>query len=52
MNVIFACVFFFPCLFEWAYFCVIRLKAIQKLIASNVFGKEEIVECFSEFEGS
>jgi hypothetical protein len=50
MNVLFACVFFSPCLFEWAYLCVILLKAIEKLIESNVFGKEEIVEFLSEFE--
>jgi hypothetical protein len=29
---------------------MIRLKAIQKLIESNVFEKEEIVESFSEFK--
>jgi hypothetical protein len=48
-SVVLACVFFIPWLFEWVYFRMIRLKAIQKLIESNVFGIEEIVEGLSEF---
>jgi hypothetical protein len=31
---------------------MILLKTIKKLIVSNVFGKEEIVEDFSEFKRS
>jgi hypothetical protein len=29
---------------------MIRLKEMQKLIESNVFGKEEVVKCLLEFK--